>query len=287
MSKLTGDVAVVSGSGRGIGRAIALKLAAEGASVVVNDIDPEPAGETVDLIRSRGGRAAATVGDVTAPDFAQRFVGTALETFGGLDIIVNNAGYTWDSVIQKMTDEQWHTMLEVHLTAPFRILRAASEYIRSAAKTEAGAGPAAGASAGASASRPKHRRVVNISSNSGLFGNAGQVNYASAKAALIGLTRTLAKEWGRYNVTVNCVAYGLIETRLTQSLSSDRAEIDITGRTIKVGLQSSLIETLNRLVPLGRPGTPEEAADAVYLFCSPESRYISGQIVSCSGGLLL
>jgi 3-oxoacyl-[acyl-carrier protein] reductase len=275
MSKLSGEVALVSGSGRGIGRAIALKLAREGASVVVNDLDEGAAADTAALISAAGGRTATVVGSVTAPEFAKRFVGAAIEQFGGLDIIVNNAGYTWDNVIQKMTDEQWQAMFDVHVTAPFRILRVAAEFIRSAAKSEAATG------------LPKHRKVVNISSNSGLFGNAGQVNYASAKAALIGLTRTLAKEWGRYNVTVNCIAYGLIETRLTQALSSERAEVVIEGRPIKVGIQSTLIETITRLVPLGRAGTPEEAADAVYLFCSPESRYISGQIVSCSGGLLL
>jgi 3-oxoacyl-[acyl-carrier protein] reductase len=275
MGKLTGDVALVSGSGRGIGRAIALKLAQEGASLVVNDIDQGPAGETAALIIAAGGRAVTVVGDVTATGFAERFVRTAIEEFGGLDIIVNNAGYTWDNVIQKMTDEQWQSMFDVHVTAPFRILRAASEFIRAQAKSEGAGG------------RAKHRRIVNISSNSGLYGNAGQVNYSAAKAALVGLTRTLAKEWGRYNVTVNCVAYGLIDTRLTQPLASERAEIEIAGRSIKVGIQPTLIDAINRLVPLGRAGTAEEAADAVYLFCSPESRYISGQVVSCSGGLLL
>ena len=130
-SKLDGKVALVTGSGRGIGRAIALKLAGEGARIVVNDLDAEPAQETVQAIREAGGEAVACVGSVTAPDFAERFVGTAVSEYKGIDIIVNNAGYTWDNVIQKMTDEQWYAMIDCHLTAPFRILRAAQPVIRS------------------------------------------------------------------------------------------------------------------------------------------------------------
>ncbi|HRO59197.1 MAG TPA: SDR family NAD(P)-dependent oxidoreductase, partial [Burkholderiaceae bacterium] len=159
--KLEGKVAIVSGSGRGIGREIALKLASEGASVVVNDLDAAPAEEVVAEIRAAGGQAAGCAGSVTDPGFADRFVAQAIDGFGGLDIIVNNAGYTWDNVIQKMSDEQWEAMLAVHLTAPFRILRAASGFIREAAKREAAAG------------QEVFRKVVNISSTSGVFGNAG------------------------------------------------------------------------------------------------------------------
>ncbi len=274
MGKLEGKVSLVSGSGRGIGRAIALKLSGEGARVVVNDLDPEPADETVREIRARGGEAISCTGSVTAQGFAERFVKAAVEGFGGIDIIVNNAGYTWDSVVQKMTDEQWQAMLDVHLTAPFRILRAATPFLRVSAKKEAQEG------------REVFRKVVNISSVAGLGGNAGQANYAAAKAGLSGLTQTLCKEWGRYKVNVNCVAFGLIRTRLTQPLTDGEARIRVEDREINVGIQPGFIKAMeDQLIPLGRAGTPEEAANAVYLFCSPESDYISGQTVVCGGGL--
>ena len=271
-SRLEGKVALITGSGRGIGRSIALKLASEGARVVVNDLDAGPAEETVQAIRAAGGQAVACNGNVAAPDFAERFVGTAVSEFQGLDIIVNNAGYTWDSVVQKMTDEQWYTMLDVHLTAPFRILRAAQPVIRQLSKTETEAG------------RRTVRKVVNISSVAGLFGNAGQANYATAKAGIVGMTQTLAKEWGRMNVTVNCVAFGFIQTRLTAS-AADATTAHIDGREIKVGINPGLLSMMEQTIPLGRGGTPEEAAGAVYLLCIPESDYVSGQTLMCTGGL--
>jgi len=270
--KLDGKVALITGSGRGIGRAIALKLASEGARIVVNDLDDGPAQETLAEIHAAGGQAVACVGNVTAPDFAERFVGTAVSAFQGLDIVINNAGYTWDNVIQKMSDEQWYAMLDCHLTAPFRILRAAQPVIRSLGKAEAEAG------------RRVVRKVVNISSVAGLFGNAGQSNYSAAKAGIVGMTQTLAKEWGRLNVTVNCVAYGFIKTRLTVSAAGE-ATANIDGREIKVGVNPDLMAAMERGIPLGRGGTPEEAAGAVYLLCIPESDYVSGQTLMCSGGL--
>jgi 3-oxoacyl-[acyl-carrier protein] reductase len=273
MSKLAGKVAVISGSGRGIGRALALKLAGEGAKVVVNDLDEAPAAEVVASIEAVGGEAVACVGSVTADGFADRIIGMAMDRFGGLDIIVNNAGYTWDSVIQKMTDEQFQTMLDVHLTAPFRILRAAAEPIRLMAKKEAAEG------------REVFRKVVNISSMAGTNGNAGQANYSSAKAALVGLTKTLSKEWGRYKVDVNCVAFGFIDTRLTQSLDREDTKVSIEGRDFVVGVPEATRRTLPMMVPLGRAGTAEEAAGAVYLFCIPESDYISGQVIMVGGGV--
>jgi 3-oxoacyl-[acyl-carrier protein] reductase len=184
----------------------------------------------------------AVNGSVTEAGFADRFINSAMERFGGIDIIVNNAGYTWDATIQKMTDEQFQAMLDVHLVAPFRILRAAAEPIRILAKREAEAG------------REVFRKVVNISSIVGLYGNAGQASYSAAKASLIGLTRTLCKERGRYKVNVNCVAFGLIGTRLTQPIEQHQATIDIDGREIKVGVQPHLLSTLERLIPLGRAG---------------------------------
>ena len=271
MKTLEGKVAIVSGSGRGIGRAVALKLARHGARVVVNDLEEGPALETAHAIALAGGQATVCAGNVTDAGFGERFVATAINTFGGLDIIVNNAGYTWDSVIQKMTDEQFLAIMDVHVTAPFRILRAAAEPIRRMSKEEARQG------------REVFRKVVNISSVSGLGGNAGQINYSAAKMAVVGMTKTLAKEWGRYKVNVNCVAFGFIKTRMTQPIA-DETQPD--GDTRKVGVQPDLILHLEQnAIPLGRLGTPEEAADGVYLFCVPESNYISGQVIVVGGGI--
>lgn len=273
MGTLNGKVAIISGSGRGIGREIALKLAAEGAKVVVNDLDAEPAKETVAAIEAAGGKAVACVGNVTDADFGERFVATAVDNFGGLDIIVNNAGYTWDSVIQKMTDEQWDAILDVHLKAPFRILRAAQPVIAAQVKKAKEAGEPIPC-----------RKVVNISSMAGTGGNAGQANYSSAKAGVTGLTKTLAKEWGRYNVTVNTVAFGLIKTRLTSAPAGGDGTIDVDGKEIKVGVNPNLLAAMEQMIPLGRGGEPSEAAGAVYLFCIPESDYVSAQTVLCGGG---
>jgi 3-oxoacyl-[acyl-carrier protein] reductase len=273
MGKLAGKVAIVTGSGRGIGAEIARKLAGDGAAVVENDLDDAPAKETVAAIEAAGGRAVACPGSVTEDGFAERFVQTAVDAFGGLDIIVNNAGYTWDSVVQKMTDEQWDAILDVHLKAPFRILRAAQPVISGLVKQARATGEAVPA-----------RKVVNISSIAGLGGNAGQANYAAAKAGVTGLTKALAKEWGRYNVTVNTVAFGLIRTRLTEAPAGGDASIDIAGQEIKVGVNPDLLAVMEKQIPLGRAGTPAEAAGAVYLFCIPESDYVSAQTVICGGG---
>ena len=270
--KLEGKVALVTGSGRGIGRAIALKLASEGARIVVNDLDADPAQDTIRTIHELGGQAVACIGSVAAQDFGERFIATAIDEYKGLDIIINNAGHTWDSVIQKMTDEQWYAMIDCHLTAPFRILRAAQPVIRALGKAEIEVG------------QRVVRKIVNISSVVGLFGNAGQINYASAKAGIVGMTQTLAKEWGRLNVTVNCVAYGLIKTRLTSGVAGDSAA-NIDGREIKLGVNPDLLAMIERSIPLGRSGTPDEAAGAAYLLCIPESDYVSGQTLMCSGGL--
>jgi len=265
MGTLDGKVAIVSGSGRGIGRDIALRLASEGASVVVNDLDPEPAHETVEDIKAAGGHAIACVGSVTDTDFAERFVGTAIDAFDGLDIIVNNAGCTWDTVIQTMTDEQWDTILDVHLKAPFRILRAAQPYIKANPTTY-------------------HRKVVNVSSVAGLYGNPGQSNYAAAKAGIVGLTKTLAKEWGRYKVNVNAVAYGFILTRMTEAVAGDDSFVEIGGRKIKAGVSTAVMERVKTSNPLGRPGTPAEAAGAVYVLCTQDTDYVSGQCLTVDAG---
>ena len=266
---LNGRVALVTGAGRGIGLAVAQKLAAAGAAVMINDLDAEPLSQAHAVIEAEGGSVAQMTGDMTAPDFPQRLVDQTLAGLGGLDIIVNNAGYTWDNVIQKTTDEQFQAMLDIHVDAPFRVLRAVSTWIRETAKKEQAEG------------RRVMRKVVNITSISGMDGIAGQAGYGSGKAGIIGLTKVMAKEWGRYNVNVNAVGFGFIETRLTQALGG---EIDVQGRKIKVGVQEAAREALRAQNPLGRFGTPEEAAGPVLFFCSPLSDYVTGEVLLCSGG---
>ncbi|HTX34251.1 MAG TPA: SDR family oxidoreductase [Bryobacteraceae bacterium] len=270
---LESKTALVTGAGRGIGRAIAQTLAGYGASVLVNDLDAAPAAETEALIRGQGGQAASLAGSVTDQEMPQRLVTAAIDRFGSLDIIVNNAGYTWDNVIQKTTDEQFQAMLDIHLVAPFRILRAASDWIRQTAKREAAEG------------RRVTRKVVNITSIAGTDGNPGQAGYSSGKAGVIGFTKTMAKEWGRYSVTVNAVGFGIIDTRLTQPLAGAAASIDVEGRQIAVGVQPKVLEWVKTACPLGRTGTPEEAANAVLFFCSPLSDYVTGEVLICGGGL--
>ncbi len=274
-NKLEGKVAYITGAGRGIGQCIALKMASEGANVVINDLTEEPAQDTAEKVQAMGREAEIVVGDVTAADFGDRFIQTGVDRFNAVDIVVNNAGYPWDGVIQKYTDEQFDAMMDVHVKAPFRILKAASNFIRPAAKAEKESGDIV------------YRKVVNISSFAGLYGNAGQIGYASAKSALIGMTRTLAKEWGRYNVNVNCVAFGYIKTRMTKDLGDAEAVAQIGDKEITMGVHPDMTKAITSIIPLGRGGEPEEAADAVYLLCSPESNYISGQYVIAGGGLII
>ena len=272
MGLLNGKIAILTGSGRGIGAAAARIFGAEGALVVVSDLDPNPAEETAGAIRSAGGKAIVVAGDVTDPAFPEQLISATLDNFGGIDIIVNNAGYTWDGVIQNMTDKQWYAMLDVHTTAPFRILREASAFIRDAAKKEQAAN-----------GRANPRKVVNVSSVSGVYGNAGQVNYSTAKAGITGLTKTMAKEWGRYNVQVNCVCYGFIDTRLTAAKESAEKVVR-DGEEIALGVPDQMRQMAPMLIPLGRPGTPEEAAGPMLFLASPLSNYVSGHVLEITGG---
>jgi len=272
MGMIDDKVAILTGSGRGIGAATAKMFGAEGASVVVSDLDPTPAEETAAAIRAAGGKAIVVAGDVTDPAFPAQLIQATLDSFGGIDIIVNNAGYTWDAVIQNMTDKQWYAMLDVHTTAPFRILREASQFIREAAKKEQAAN-----------GRANPRKVVNVTSVSGVYGNAGQSNYSTAKAGVTGLTKTLAKEWGRYNVQVNCVCYGFIETRLTASKESAEKVVR-EGEEVQLGVPDQMRQMAPLLIPLGRPGTPEEAAGPVLFLASPLSNYVSGIVLEVTGG---
>ena len=269
---LEGKTAVVTGAGRGIGRAIATRLADAGASVMLNDLEPDPLSETGQALTSAGHQIRTCAGDLTKPTFPDELVKETLDRFGAIDIIVNNAGYSWDSVVQKTTDEQFQAMLDIHLLVPFRMARAVSEYIRAQAKREIAEG------------RRVMRKIVNITSISGTDGNPGQAGYSSGKAGVIGLTKTLAKEWGRYNVNVNAVGFGLIETRLVQPLGGQDAHITMHGKQIGIGVQASLIEAARERCPLGRLGKPEEAAGAVLFFCSPLSDYVSGEVLICGGG---
>jgi 3-oxoacyl-[acyl-carrier protein] reductase len=272
MGKLDGKIAIVTGAGRGIGRSITLQLAAEGANVVVNDLDLEPSQQVVEEITKAGGSAVVCAGSITEEGFGERSVGTATGEFGGLDIIINNAGYGRGSAIGKMTDEMWDAMIDVHLKAPFHILRAAQPVIAKAAKAEKEAGVRV------------HRKVVNVSSIAGLYGALGQVNYSAAKSGLVGMTRTLAKEWGRYHVNVNAVAFGLIDTRLTAVQADQDVVIDIDGRQISMGGTKQVVDGFRAMVPLGRAGTPAEAAGAVVMLTYPEADYVSGQILVAGGG---
>ncbi|HXU38517.1 MAG TPA: SDR family oxidoreductase [Blastocatellia bacterium] len=270
---LQGKTAIITGAGRGIGRAAAELFASQGASVVVSDIDPAPSEEAVGAIIAAGGQALSVPGDVTDRSFPDRLVNAAIEKFGGIDIIVNNAGYTWDAVIHKMTDEQWEAILGVHLTAPFRIIRAASTFLRETAKREK-----------QEHGQARARKIVNISSTSDTRGNAGQSNYSAGKAGVIGLTKTLAKEWGQFNIQVNAVAFGRIETRLTQA--KEKGETIHRGEAeIAIGIPEDRLSRTTPMIPMGRAGTPQEGAGAVLFFASPLSDYVSGQVLEVAGGL--
>jgi 3-oxoacyl-[acyl-carrier protein] reductase len=269
---LEGKTALVTGAGRGIGKAIARRLAATGARVMINDLDEAMLRESETEFAAPD-RVQHVCGDLTDPSVPETVVQATLAAFGSIDIIVNNAGYSWDNVIQKTSDEQFLAMIEIHLVTPFRVLRAASAYLRESAKREIAAG------------QRVMRKVVNITSIAGADGNPGQVGYSSGKAGVIGLTKTLAKEWGRYNVNVNAVGFGLIETRLVQDLNAAGAGMEMHGHHIRLGVQPSLLESVKTACPLGRLGTPEEAAGAVLFFCSPLSDYVTGEVLICGGGL--
>ena len=270
---LEDKVVIVTGAARGIGRACAELFAIHGAKVVLSDIDSEPTFEAAGHVESLGTQALAVPGDVTDSEFAPNLVKSTLDRFGRIDAIVNNAGYTWDGTIHKMSDQQWQAMLDVHLTAPFRIIRAASEYLRETAKREK-----------SEQGRATPRKIVNVSSTTGTRGNAGQTNYAAGKAGIIGVTKTLAKEWGQFNIQVNAVAFGFIETRLTQAKEGGQ-RISRESADIALGIPQASRDIAFRMIPLGRGGTPEEGAGAVLFFCSPLSDYVSGQVLEVTGGL--
>ena len=270
--KLEERVAIVTGAARGIGRSIVQKLANEGAQVIANDLDAALLAEGVDKQTQQGLTVHALAGDITEQATAEALVSTALERYGDLHIVVNNAGYIWNSAAVKHTDEQWHAMLDVHAPGPFRLLREAGHHFHQQATTDPPG---------------RLRKVVNISSISGIYGAATQVAYSSAKAAVVGMTKTLAREWGRYHVTVNCVAFGYIDTRLIESFEDQPNRVTIKGRDHPVGLTAAQRESAREMAALGRLGRPEDAANAVYLLCIPESDFITGEVLVASGGLMI
>ena len=268
MGVLDGKVAIVTGSARGIGRATAELLSEQGASVLINDLDGDVAEQTASEI---AGETAVYAGDLTKEGAADELVAAAIDAWGKIDIIVNNAGYTIDAPIHKMSDDAFQRMLDIHTIVPFRVIRAAAPHLREPAKKEREAG------------EEVFRKIVNVSSISGTMGNAGQANYSAGKNAVVGLTKTLAKEWGQFKINVNAVAFGYIETRLTASKDADNV-VEIGGERVQLGIPDNMRQMASMLIPIGRPGTPQEAAGGVFFLCSPWSNFVHGQVLNITGG---
>jgi 3-oxoacyl-[acyl-carrier protein] reductase len=269
MGMLDGKSAIITGSARGIGQATAELFAGEGARVLVNDIDGEIAEQAAGEI---DGETAVFAGDLTKPGVPDELVKTALDEFGHVDIVVNNAGYTWDGVVHKMSDEQFQAMLDIHTVVPFRMVRALAPAWREAAKQERDAG------------EEVFRKIVNVTSISGTMGNAGQANYSAAKAGVTGLTKTIAKEWGQFKINCNAVAFGFVETRLTQEKEKGETMKSPTGEDVELGIPGQMRAMASMTIPLGRPARPDEAAGPVLFLCSPLSNYVHGQIINVTGG---
>src|SRR5829696_2918594 len=269
MGVLDDKVAIVTGSARGIGRATAELLASQGAKVVINDLDGDVAQQTASEIQ---GETAVFAGDLTKGEAPEQLIQTAIDAWGRIDIVVNNAGYTLDGPVHKLSDDWFQKMLDIHLVVPFRVVRAAAPHLREPAKAERDQG------------QEVFRKIVNVSSTSGMFGNAGQANYAAGKAGVVGLTKTLAKEWGQFKVNCNAVAFGFIETRLTAA-KDDENVASIDGESVQLGIPEQLRGMAAMLIPLGRAGTPEEAAGGIFFLCSPWSNYVHGQVLNITGGM--
>jgi len=268
MRILDGKVAIVTGSARGIGRATAELFTSQGAKVLINDLDADVAQQTAAEIE---GETIVFGGDLTKPGVCDELVAKVVDAWGRIDILVNNAGYTMDAPIHKMTDDAFQRMLDIHSIVPFRMCRAVAPHMREPAKVEREQGIEV------------FRKIVNISSISGTMGNAGQANYASGKSGVVGLTKTLAKEWGQFKINVNAAAFGYIETRLTADKDGDNT-MEIDGQTVQLGIPSQMRQLAPALIPMGRPGTPAEAAGGVFLLCTPWADYITGQVLTISGG---
>jgi 3-oxoacyl-[acyl-carrier protein] reductase len=268
MTVLEGKVAIVTGSARGIGRATAELLCAQGAKVAISDLDGQAAERAAAEME---GDALVFPGDLTEPGMPDGLVARVIEDWGKVDILVNNAGYTLDKPIHKMSDEWFQRMLDIHVVVPFRMCRAVAPFMREPAKREREQGVEV------------FRKIVNVSSVSGTMGNAAQANYASAKSAVVGLTKTLAKEWGQFKINVNAVAFGYIQTRLTGVKDEENVAV-IGGERVQLGIPQELQPMVRMFIPLGRPGTPQEAAGGVFFLCSPWSNYVTGQVLNVTGG---
>jgi 3-oxoacyl-[acyl-carrier protein] reductase len=270
MGLLDGKTAIITGSARGIGRATAELFAAEGAQVTINDIDGDIAEQAAGEIK---GETVAVSGDLTKPGACDEVVQKAIDAFGKVDILINNAGYTWDGVAHRMTDEQFQAMLDIHLIVPFRMCRAVAPHMRDPAKAERDRG------------EEVFRKIINITSISGTMGNAGQVNYSSGKAGVTGLTKTLAKEWGQFKVNVNAVAFGFVETRLTQAKEKGETfKAGEGGQEVALGIPEQMRQMAPAIIPLGRSAQPAEAAGPVLFLASPLANYIHGQVINVTGG---
>src|SRR5690349_9609066 len=268
MGVLDDKVAIVTGSARGIGRATAELLSEHGAKVLINDLDGDVAQQTASEI---AGETTVYAGDLTKPGAPDELVQAAIDAWGRIDIIVNNAGYTMDAPIHKMSDDAFQRMLDIHTIVPFRVIRAAAPHLREPAKKEREEGVEV------------FRKIVNVSSISGTMGNAGQANYSSGKSAVVGLTKTLAKEWGQFKINVNAVAFGFIETRLT-AVKDDQNVAEIGGEKVQLGIPEQMRAMGSMIIPLGRPGQPSEAAGGVFFLCTPWSNFVHGQVLNITGG---
>jgi 3-oxoacyl-[acyl-carrier protein] reductase len=270
MGLLDGKAAIVTGSARGIGRATAELFANEGAKVLINDLDADVAEQAASEI---SGETAVHAGDLTKDGAADELVAAAVDAFGGVDVVVNNAGYTWDGVAHKMTDEQFQAMLDIHTIVPFRVARALAPHWREAAKAEREGG------------KEVFRKLINTSSTTGMFGNPGQINYAAGKAGVVGITKTLAKEWGQFKINVNAVAFGFVETRLTQAKEQGEEITTPSGEKIELGIPEQMRAMAQAVIPLGRGATPAEAAGPVLFLASPLANYVHGQVLNITGGM--
>ena len=271
MGLLDGKSAIITGSARGIGRATAELFVSEGAKVLINDLDGDVAEEAAGEI---DGETAVFAGDLSKPGTPDDMVKAAIDAFGQVDAVVNNAGYTWDGVIHKMTDEQFQAMLDIHTIVPFRVIRALAPSWREAAKQEAQEGAEV------------FRKIVNITSISGTMGNAGQANYSSAKAGVTGLTKTVAKEWGQFKINCNAVAFGFVETRLTQAKEKGET-MQAAGESteeVSLGIPEQMRQMARMTIPLARPAEPSDAVGPVAFLCSEHSNFIHGQVINVTGG---